>query len=115
MNRVKGLRPGAQCPACLMRITEQNLPEVRNRMLAELKSLAEQGKERVAQGKELAGMDYQSKTVFEQFKADDLKKLYEELKRKPPAKPMAKSFAPLWIRWRNCRNTAIWMRTSIPS
>ena len=80
VNRVKGLRPGAQCPACLMRITEQNLPEVRNRMLAELKSLAEQGKERVAQGKELAGMDYQSKTVFEQFKADDLKKLYEELK-----------------------------------
>lgn len=79
-NRIKGLKPGTQCPACLMRITEHNLPEVRNGMMAELKSLSEQGRERVAQGKELAGLDNKSKTVFEQFKADDLKKLYEELK-----------------------------------
>ncbi len=97
----------------------QNLPEVRNRMLAELKSLAEQGRNGCPGQGELAGMDYQSKTVFEQFKADDLKKLYEELKglktEAAGTKPMAKSFAPLWIRWRNCRNTAIWMRTSIPS
>lgn len=79
-NRVKGLKAGTQCPTCLMRITQQNLPEVRNGMMAELNSLAEQGRERVAQGKELAEMDSKSKAVFEQFKADDLKKLYEEMK-----------------------------------
>lgn len=79
-NRIKGLKPDTQCPTCLMRITEQNLPEVRNGMIAELKSLSEQGRERVAQGKELRELDSKSKTVFEQFKADDLKKLYEELK-----------------------------------
>lgn len=80
-NRVKGLKAGTQCPTCLMRITEQNLPEVRNGMMSELKTLAEQGRARVSQGKELSEMDNKSKTVFEQFKADDLKKLSEELQR----------------------------------
>ena len=78
-NRIKGLKPGTQCPTCLMHITEQNLPDVKNGMMAELKTLAEQGREQIAQGKELAGMDNKSKTVFEQFKADDLKKLSREL------------------------------------
>ncbi len=79
VNRVKSLKPGTQCPTCLMRITEQNLPDVKAGMMAELKKLAEQGRERVAQGKELAGLDAKSKTVFEQFKAEDLKKLSREL------------------------------------
>lgn len=78
-NRVKGLKPGTQCPTCLMRITEQNLPEVRSSMMAELKAVAEQGRERVAQGKELAEMDNKAKAVFEQFQADDLQKLSAEL------------------------------------
>lgn len=79
VNRVKSLKPGTQCPVCLMRITGQNLPDIKAGMMAELKTLAEQGRERVAQGKELAEMDAKSKTVFEQFKADDLEKLYGEL------------------------------------
>ena len=44
-----------------------------------LENLVDQGREQIAQGKELAGMDNKSKTVFEQFKADDLKKLSREL------------------------------------
>ena len=78
-NRVKELKPGSQCPTCPMRITEQNLPEVQNSMMAELKQLAEQGQARVAQGKELAEMDSKSKAVFEQFKEDDLNKLSQML------------------------------------
>ena len=83
-NRVKGLKAGTQCPTCLMRITEQNLPEVRNGMMSELKTLAEQGRARVSQGKELSEMDNKSKTVFEQFKSGDLKKLYEDMKELKP-------------------------------
>lgn len=77
--RMKGLKAGTQCPTCLMRITEQNLPEVRSGMMAELKELAERGRERVAQGKEISEMDSKARAVFEQFKADDLKKLYEDI------------------------------------
>lgn len=85
-ERIKGLKPGTQCPACLMRITEQNLPEVRNGMMTELKSMAAQGHELVAQGRELAELDNKAKAVFEQFKAEDLQKLSAALEKLESAK-----------------------------
>lgn len=85
-ERIKGLKPGTQCPSCLMRITEQNLPEVRNGMMTELKSMAAQGHELVAQGRELAELDNKAKAVFEQFKAEDLQKLSAALEKLESAK-----------------------------
>lgn len=80
-ERIKGLKPGTQCPTCLMRITEQNLPEVRNGMMSELKAMAARGHELMAQGRELTELDNKSKAVFEQFKAEDLQKLSAELEK----------------------------------
>lgn len=78
-DRIKGLKAGTQCPICLMCITEKNLPEVQNGMTIELQKMAEQGQNLVARGNELIKLDNQAKAVFEQFKAEDIKKATEEL------------------------------------
>lgn len=78
-RRIKGIKPGTKCPTCLRHITEENLSEVRNSMMDDLKKMAAQGNALVAQGKELEELDMKSKTVFEQFKAEDIKNLTEEL------------------------------------
>ena len=78
-ERIKGLKPGTQCPTCLMHITEQNLPEVRNGMMAELKTMAAHGHELINQGREIAELEAKSKMFFEQFKAEDIQKMTDEL------------------------------------
>ena len=78
-ERIKGLKPGTQCPTCLMHITEQNLPEVQNGMMAELKTMAAHGHELINQGHEIAKLEAKSKMVFEQFKAEDIQKMTDEL------------------------------------
>lgn len=78
-DRINGLKAGTQCPICLMCITEKNLPEVQNGMTLELQKMAAHGQELLAQGNELIKLDNQAKAVFEQFKAEDIKKTTEEL------------------------------------
>lgn len=85
-ERIKSLKAGTQCPTCLMRITKQNLPEVRNGMMSELKVLAAHGREMVEQKRELTELDSKAKTAFEQFKADDLQKFSAELEKLENAK-----------------------------
>lgn len=80
-ERIKELRPGTQCPTCLMLVTEQNLPEVRNGMVSELKAMAARGHELMAQGHELTELDHKAKAVFEQFKAEDIQKLSADLEK----------------------------------
>lgn len=78
-ERLKGLKPGTQCPTCFMRVTEQNLPEVRNGMMAELKTMAAHGHALMDQGREIADLEAKSKAVFEQFQAQDIQKMTDEL------------------------------------
>ena len=78
-ERIKALKPGTQCPTCMTKVTESNLAEVQNGMIAELKSLKEHGEGVIARGKEIAALDKQSLATFNQFKEDDLKKLTAEL------------------------------------
>lgn len=78
-NRIQGIKPGTQCPTCLMQITDQNLSDVRANMRAELENIAAYGRELVKQGQELAELDCKSKTVFSEFQADDMTKLVAEL------------------------------------
>lgn len=78
-NRIKGLRPGTQCPTCLMKITDQNLSDVRASMRVELENIAAYGRELVKQGQELAELDSKSEKVFEQFQRNDADKLRMEL------------------------------------
>ena len=78
-ERIKGLKPGTQCPTCLMCVTEQNLPDVRNNMMAELKTMIAHGHKLMAQGNEFAKLESKSEAVFEQFKAEDIQKISDEL------------------------------------
>ncbi len=78
-ERIKGLKPGTQCPTCFTRVTEQNLPEVRNGMMTKLKTMAARGHELMDQGREIAELEAKSKAVFEQFQAEDIQKLTDEL------------------------------------
>ena len=75
----QALKPGVKCPTCTTLVTEANLPEMQASMMAELTSLREQGQGVVGRGKEIAALDKKSRETFEQFKADDLKKLTDEL------------------------------------
>lgn len=62
-----------------MRITAQNLPDVRSGMMAELQSIAAKGQELVEQKKGLDELDGKSEAAFEQFRSEDMKKLTEQL------------------------------------
>lgn len=62
-----------------MRVTAQNLPDVRSGMMAELQSIAAKGQELVEQKKGLDELDGKSEAAFEQFRGEDLKKLTEQL------------------------------------
>lgn len=78
-NRLQALKPETQCPTCLMKITEQNLQDVRKGIMTELKSIALQGNELGARQKEINELERKSQATFEQFKAEDIEKLTAEL------------------------------------
>lgn len=78
-ERIQNLKPGTKCPTCLMHVTEQNLPEVRNGMMAELKAMTAHGYKLMDQGREIAELEAKAKASFEQFKAEDIQKLTNEL------------------------------------
>lgn len=75
----KALKPGVKCPTCTMLVTEENLAQMQASMMAELTALREKGQAVVGRGKEIAELDKKSRETFEQFRADDLAKLQEEL------------------------------------
>lgn len=75
----KTLKPGMKCPTCTTQITDGNLSEIQASMMTELTALRENGQGVVGRGKEIAELDKKSHDTFEQFKADDLKKLTAEL------------------------------------
>lgn len=75
----KALKLGVKCPTCTMLVTEENLAQMQASMMAELTALREKGQAVVGRGKEIAELDKKSRETFEQFRADDLAKLQEEL------------------------------------
>ncbi len=75
----KALKPGVKCPTCTTLVTEENLAQMQASMMAELTALREKGQAVVGRGKEIAELDKKSCETFEQFRADDLAKLQEEL------------------------------------
>lgn len=78
-NRMQALKAGTRCPTCLMRVTEQNLSDVRSGMMTELQSIAAKGQELVSQKKNLDELDTKSKATFEQFRQEDMHKLTQQL------------------------------------
>ena len=71
--------PGAPCPTCRRLITEEVLPEIRASLEQSSKATLAAGQEQRAQLNELMENDKKAKAVFEQFQADDVAKLEQEL------------------------------------
>ncbi len=71
--------PGAPCPTCRRLITEEALPEIRASLEQSSKATLAAGQEQRAQLNELMENDKKAKAVFEQFQADDVAKLEQEL------------------------------------
>ena len=71
--------PGAPCPTCRRLITEEALPEIRASLEQSSKVTLATGQEQRAQLNELMENDKKAKAVFEQFQADDVTKLEQEL------------------------------------
>ncbi len=71
--------PGAPCPTCRRLITEEVLPEIRASLEQSSKATLAAGQKQRAQLNELMENDKKAKAVFEQFQADDVAKLEQEL------------------------------------
>ena len=71
--------PGAPCPTCRRLITEEALVEVRSALETSSMATIAAGQEQRAQLNELMENDKKAKAVFEQFQADDVAKLEQEL------------------------------------
>lgn len=78
-ERIAALKVGDVCPTCKMQVTETNIEEIRNHLIAECSRIGELGKGVVARGKEIAELDKKAKAQFEQWKADDIAKFTAEL------------------------------------
>ncbi len=78
-ERITALKVGDVCPTCKMQVTESNIEETRNHLIAECNRIGELGKGVVARGKEIAELDKKAKAQFEQWKADDIAKFTAEL------------------------------------
>ncbi|MBQ8576081.1 MAG: AAA family ATPase [Clostridia bacterium] len=78
-ERITALKVGDVCPTCKMQVTETNIEEIRNHLIAECSRIGELGKGVVARGKEIAELDKKAKAQFEQWKADDIAKFTAEL------------------------------------
>ena len=78
-ERIAALKVGDVCPTCKMQVTETNIEEIRNHLIAECNRIGELGKGVVARGKEIAELDKKAKAQFEQWKADDIAKFTAEL------------------------------------
>lgn len=71
--------PGEPCPTCRRLITEEALVEVRAGLEQSAKETVAAGQEQRAQLNELKENDAKAKAVFEQFQANDVAKLEQQL------------------------------------
>ncbi len=84
VEHYKSLQPGVSCPVCHRPVTEETLGEVQAELKKVISAIVAEGRERKAQLEELQALDAKTKETFEQFKADDLKKLEDEIRALTP-------------------------------
>lgn len=75
------LQPGIQCPTCKRNVTDEDLPLVKAAYVDSINAITAEGKELTAQLKELQELDAKSKEVFEQFQAEDVAKMEDQLEK----------------------------------
>lgn len=78
-ERMQNLKVGDVCPTCLMPVTAENMEQYRKQMMAEAQRIGQLAKGIVERGKELTELDAKAKSVFEQFRADDIAKFTAQL------------------------------------
>lgn len=77
--KIKGIKVGDVCPVCRTEVTDSNYSNMLAALKKDLAAIAQQGKGTADALKELQELDKQSHAKFEEFKADDLKKVEAEL------------------------------------
>ncbi len=75
------LQPGSQCPTCLTRVTEENLPDMKNVIQNRLKEMSEKGNTLVGQEKEIELADKRSQEAFDKQQAEKIEKLTAQLRQ----------------------------------
>lgn len=78
-ERIAALKVGDVCPTCKMQVTESNIEETRNHLIAECNRIGELGRGVVERRKEIAKLDKKAQAQFEQWKADDIAKYTAKL------------------------------------
>ena len=76
---LKAFVPGISCPACRRPVTEQNLSEVRDALQKVIDAIVADGREQRTQLEQLQQLDAKAQVVFDQFQADDIIKMQDEI------------------------------------
>lgn len=79
-SKGQSIKVGDKCPTCHNVVTEQNYPNIIAEIKKELSLLAQKGNGLKNTCMEAQKLDEQSKAKFEEFRAEDLKKVENELK-----------------------------------
>lgn len=80
-NKATGIRPGVPCPTCTHALTNEEFNSVRKDITAKLAELKQKGANLKSQLDDLLELNAKAKEQFEQYKADDLKKVEDEIKK----------------------------------
>ncbi|MBS7297623.1 MAG: AAA family ATPase [Eubacteriales bacterium] len=78
-ERIKGIKAGDTCPTCGTVVTEGNYTAIITSLRKEYNLVCEKGKNAMAAYKELEQIETSSRTKFEEFKAEDIKKAEADL------------------------------------
>ena len=76
---LKAFTPGVFCPTCHRPVTEQNLPEVQGELQKVIDAIVAEGREQQAQLKQLQELDGKTQATFDQFQAEDIIKMQDEI------------------------------------
>lgn len=78
-NRYEEIKPGFVCPTCTRIVGDAQLPAVKESFDELLEGIQTVGADLVAKKKEIETLQKKEQEIFEQYKADDIKKLQDEL------------------------------------
>jgi len=76
---LKAFVPGVSCPTCRRPVTAENLSEVQEELQKAITGIVAAGQEQQAQLKQLQELDGKTQAAFDQFQAEDIIKLTEEI------------------------------------
>ena len=76
---LKSFVPGISCPICRRPVTEENLPEVQGELQKIISGILAEGRDQRLQLAQLQELDSKTQATFDQFQAEDIIKLKDEI------------------------------------